>query len=123
MGGVVKIGRKFALECWCCGCRSRPAPDEPTAARWAHVGHWDVPGQLPDGEPYEGYFRCPRCVDLNRWPLECDGWFGVGVAVVVAAMDCDTATDEMRGPTIRLADGDDAVTLPLDEVPEALIVE
>lgn len=120
MGGVVKIGRMVALECWCCGCRSRPAPDEPTAARWAHLGHWDVPGQLPDGEPYEGYFRCPRCVDLNRWPLECGGWFAAFIGRP-AGMSSEFCIAVGEGPVIRLADGDLAADVRLDAMPDALV--
>ena len=112
MGGVVKIGRMVALECHCCGCRSRPAPDEPTAARWAYLGHWDVPGHLPDGEPYEGYVRCPVCVKADRWPLETQGW----QPVTGAALDDDGPRYNFLsdGPTIRLADGDLAADVLLD---------
>ena len=117
MGGVVKIGRMFALECWCCGCKSRPAADEPTAARWAHLGHWDTPGQLDDGTSYEGYFRCPRCVDLNRWPLETQGWQRADMQADMQGPHW-SLTD---GPTIRLADGDQAADVTLDAMPDALV--
>ena len=119
MGGVVKIGRKVALECYCCGCKSRPAPDEATAARWAYLGHWDVPGQRPDGEPYEGYCLCPACVKVGRWPLECDGW----QRVAGAAVEDDGPRYNFLGdgPVIRLADGDLAADVRLDAMPDALI--
>lgn len=118
-----RFGRLVMPVCDCCGNKGRAAQDEAQAARWAHLCRWDTPGRLDDGTPYEGYLICPACVKAEAWPPECEGWYQITPVVVADCPPLFHADDLHDGPTIRLADGDASVTLPLDEVPEALIVE
>lgn len=114
---MVKTGRLYVPVCDCCGCRGRMAQTEAIAARWAHIGRWDTPGPEAADDCCAWWFRCPKCVKANRWPLDCDGWQEAGVSTspsVVFHLDGD-------GPTIRLADGDLTVTGPLDALHDALV--
>lgn len=83
--GMLERGYVTVPACDCCGAIGPAGATAFLANYKAEKQGWDVPGVTRDGDPEEGYVRCPLCVASNVWPHECcvPEWHG--------------------GPTIRLA--------------------